>query len=146
MNNGLSHGTGDFFAIIDADFIPEKFFITHLLSYMANPEVAFVQSPQSYSNTNNFIAHGTSTAQEIFYNYVQPAKNSSNSAFCVGTNVLFRREAINEIGGMFELDHSEDIWTSLMLHEHGWKSIYTTRVLAVGQAPDTIMAYLKQLI
>ena len=31
-----------------------------------------------------------------------------------------------------------------MLHEHHWKSIYTTRVLAIGQAPDTIMSYLKQ--
>jgi cellulose synthase (UDP-forming) len=111
---------------------------------MGNEDVAFVQSPQSYSNTDNFIAHGTSTAQEIFYNYVQPAKNSSNSAFCVGTNVLFRRKAIDEIGGMFELDHSEDIWTSLMLHEKGWKSIYTTRVLAIGQAPETIISFLKQ--
>lgn len=144
VNNGLLHGKGEFFAILDADFVPKKNFIIHLLSFMVHKEVAFVQSPQSYDNLDNFIARGTSTAQEIFYDYVQPAKNSSNSAFCVGTNVLFRRRAIDEIGGMFELDHSEDIWTSLMLHEHGWKSIYTTRVIAVGQAPDTIMSYLKQ--
>lgn len=144
VNHGLQYGKGEFFAILDADFVPTKNFIVELLSYMSSPEVAFVQSPQSYSNTDNFVARGTSTAQEIFYNYVQPAKNSSNSAFCVGTNVLFRRSAVDSIGGIFELDHSEDIWTSLMLHEKGWKSIYTTRILAVGQAPDTIISYLKQ--
>lgn len=144
INYGLRSSTAEFFAILDADFIPKPQFITALLGYMVSPDLAFVQSPQSYSNTDNFIARGTASAQEIFYRYVMPAKNSSESAFCVGTNVIFRRAAINEIGGMFELDHSEDIWTSLTLHEKGWHSLYVSQVLAVGQAPDNIISYFKQ--
>jgi cellulose synthase (UDP-forming) len=144
INYGLKHSTAEYFAILDADFIPKSNFITALLGYMVDPKLAFVQSPQSYSNMDNFIAQGTASAQEIFYRYVLPAKNSSESSFCVGTNVIFRRQAIDEIGGMFELDHSEDIWTSLTLHEHGWKSLYIGQILAIGQAPDNIISYFKQ--
>lgn len=144
INYGLRYSKSDFFAILDADFVPKPNFLTVLLAHMTDPDVAFVQSPQSYNNTENFIANGTSTAQEIFYRYVLSAKNSSDSAFCVGTNVLFRRSAVDEIGGMFELDHSEDIWTSLMLHERGWRSVYVGTVLAVGKAPDDVISYFKQ--
>lgn len=39
---------------------------------------------------------------------------------------------------------SEDVWTSLNLHERGWRSIFIPTTLAVGDAPDTIEAYSKQ--
>lgn len=144
LNNGLRHCTGEFFCVIDADFVTAPSFLTTLLPYMADPKVAFVQSPQAYSNLDNFIARGTSQAQEVFYRYVLTAKNSSNSAFCVGTNVVFRRKAIDDIGGIFELDHSEDIWTSLLLHDKKWKSVFVPIVLAIGLAPDSISTYFKQ--
>ncbi|HEY8590175.1 MAG TPA: glycosyltransferase family 2 protein, partial [Naasia sp.] len=39
---------------------------------------------------------------------------------------------------------SEDVWTSIHLHERGWRSIYIPMTLAVGDAPETIEAYSKQ--
>jgi cellulose synthase (UDP-forming) len=144
INNGLQYSRADFFAIIDADFVPHPNFLTELLGYMEDEELAFVQSPQAYSNTHNFIARGTAVAQEVFYRYVLPARNSSESVFCVGTNVIFRRAAIDSIGGLFELDHSEDIWTSLTLHERGWKSLFISKILAIGLAPTTMTSYFKQ--
>ena len=82
--------------------------------------------------------------QSVFYRFIQPGKNRFNAAFCVGTNVIFRRTAIEQIGGMYTGSKSEDVWTSLMLHEHGWKSVYISTVLAVGDTPETIEAYTKQ--
>ncbi|MEI9966273.1 MAG: glycosyltransferase [Candidatus Moraniibacteriota bacterium] len=143
VNNGLKHATGEFFIIFDADQVPKKDFITKLLPYMANNRLAMVQSPQYFANTHSFIAAGTAQAQEVFYRYVCPAKNISNSAFCVGTNMIFRRRAIDEIGGI-ALNNSEDIWTSFLLHEKGWHTLFINEVLAVGQAPSTIVSYFKQ--
>lgn len=71
-------------------------------------------------------------------------KNNFNAAFCVGTNVVFRRTAIKKLGGIYEKSKSEDIWTSLLLHEKKYKSIFISDVLAVGDTPDTIKAYSKQ--
>lgn len=82
--------------------------------------------------------------QHLFYALIQPGKNRFNAAFCVGTNVVFRRSAIELIGGMYQQSKSEDIWTSLKLHQMGYQSIYIPNVLAVGKTPETIKAYSKQ--
>lgn len=144
INSGLRQLTGDFFLVLDADQIAEPDILQHLLPAMADPEIALVQSPQFFSNTEYFIARGTAQAQEIFYRFVMPAKNISNSVFCVGTNVLYRREAINQIKGLAYMNHSEDIWTALLLHEKGWKSVFINKVLAKGTAPATIKSYFRQ--
>lgn len=144
LNNGLQFCHGEFFAVFDADFAPKKEFLIELMPFFQNESVALVQSPQSYGNTDNFIASGTAQAQEIFYKYVLPAKNSYNAAFCVGTNMIYRRSAINEIGGVAKLDHSEDIWTTILLHEHKYESVFYHKILAIGRAPDTISAFFRQ--
>jgi cellulose synthase (UDP-forming) len=144
LNNGLRYSSAEFFIIFDADQVPKKEFITKLLPYMAKEDFGMVQSPQHFHNTHQFIAMGTAQAQDVFYQYLCPAKNISNSAFCVGTNVLFRRKAIDDIGGVAQVGHSEDIWTSRLLHEKKWKTIFVNEVLASGIAPATIAAFFKQ--
>ncbi len=143
VNNALKHFRADFFVILDADHIPKKDLLIVLLPFMANEKMAMVQSPQAYYNTDNFIASGTAQAQDVFYRYICPSKNITNSAFSVGTNVLYRRKAIDDIGGM-ALSNSEDIWTTFLLHKKGWQTIFVNKVLAVGLAPDTIVAFFKQ--
>lgn len=144
INNGLTNSKADFFAILDADQVPAKNFIQKLLPYFSDKNLGLVQAPQNFVNTDNYIASGTTQAQDIFYKYVCPARNTSNSVFCVGTNVIFRRSAIDQIGGIAKLTHSEDIWTSYQLHEHGWKSLFVNEILTSGLAPETITAYSRQ--
>lgn len=144
VNNGLLHSTSEYFVIFDADHVPKKSFLTTTLSYMEDERVGMVQTPQYYRNTRNFIAAGTAQAQEVFYKFICPAKNTSNSAFCVGTNVLFRRKAIDEIGGISLVNHSEDIWTSVHLHEKKWKTVFVNEILAIGEAPENITSFMKQ--
>lgn len=145
VNNALKTvSKSEFFVILDCDMIPAKNFLTKTLPYMEDEKVAMVQTPQSYTNTDHFIASGASQSQDVFYGYVMPSKNLSNSAFCVGTNMVFRRSAIDQIGGIASLTHSEDIWTSLRLHEAGFRTIYLNEVLVKGEAPDTVRSYSKQ--
>lgn len=144
INHGLQESKSEYFVVFDADFVPKKNFITRLLPFFENENVSLVQTPQVYSNTENFIASGTSQAQEIFYKYVQPAKNSYNAAFCVGTNVMYRRSAVDSIGGIALRDHSEDIWTTILLHEKGFDTVFLNDKLAIGRAPETITAFFRQ--
>lgn len=143
LNHGLKYCDGDFFAVFDADQVVQPDFVETLFPFMVDDKVAMVQSPQHYTNIEKFIAAGAAQAQDVFYRYVCPSKNISNSAFCVGTNMIFRRAAIDGIGGI-ALNKSEDIWTSLKLHEDGWNTIFVNKVLALGQAPHTIVSYFKQ--
>jgi cellulose synthase (UDP-forming) len=45
---------------------------------------------------------------------------------------------------MYTQSKSEDVWTSLLLHERGWRSVFVPERLATGDAPDTIEAYSNQ--
>jgi cellulose synthase (UDP-forming) len=144
INHALSITRGEFFCVFDADFVPKPEFLIETVPFFVNSNVAFVQTPQTYGNLINMVSRGAGYMQAVFYKFIQPGRNHFNAAFCVGTNVIFRRAAINDIGGIYTDSKSEDVWTSLMLHERGWKTIYIPKTLAVGAAPETIEAYTKQ--
>jgi cellulose synthase (UDP-forming) len=144
VNHALSQVKSDYFCIFDADFVPKPEFLVETMPFFTDEAVAFVQTPQSYGNLRNFVSRGAGYMQTVFYRFVQPGRNHFNAAFCVGTNVVFRRAAIDDVGGMYTDSKSEDVWTSLMLHERGWRSVYIPDVLAVGDAPETIEDYTKQ--
>ncbi|WP_455132638.1 glycosyltransferase family 2 protein [Microbacterium aurum] len=144
INHALSIAMGDLFAIFDADFVPDPDFLVETVPFFAMDNVAFVQTPQAYGNLQTIIARGAAYMQTVFYRFVQRGRNRFNAAFCVGTNVIYRRSAIDEIGGIHVDSKSEDVWTALTLHERGWRSIYISDVLAVGDAPETVEAYSKQ--
>jgi cellulose synthase (UDP-forming) len=57
--------------------------------------------------------------------------------------MVFRRQAIDSVGGI-AFNKSEDIWTSLKLHEGGWETLFVNKILAAGQAPSTVISYFKQ--
>ena len=144
INHALSVTNGEFFVVFDADHVPKPNFLQETMPFFANSKTAFVQTPQFYVNTNNPIARGAAFAQQLFYRFICTGKNRFNAVFCVGTNVVFRRSAVMEVGGIYQKSNSEDIWTSILLHEAGYLSVFIPDVLAEGQAPDTIAAYTKQ--
>lgn len=144
INHALALTKGEFFAVFDADFVPRPHFLLETVPFFVDTTVAFVQTPQAYGNLRNLISRGAGYMQTVFYKFVQAGRNHFNAAFCVGTNVIYRRAAIDDVGGIYTDSKSEDVWTSLTLHERGWRSIYIPQTLAVGDAPETIEAYTKQ--
>ena len=144
INHALAVAKGEYFCVFDADFVPRPEFLVETVPFFVDTTVAFVQTPQVYGNLNNLISRGAGYMQTVFYKFVQSGRNHFNAAFCVGTNVIYRRAAVDDVGGIYTDSKSEDVWTSLMLHERGWRTIYIPQTLAVGDAPDTIEAYTKQ--
>jgi cellulose synthase (UDP-forming) len=144
INHALSLAKAEFFCVFDADFVPRPNFLAETVPFFVDSTVAFVQTPQTYGNLTNLISRGAGYMQTVFYRFVQTGRNPFNAAFCVGTNVIYRRAAVDDVGGIYTDSKSEDVWTSLMMHERGWRTIYIPQTLAVGDAPETIEAYTKQ--
>lgn len=144
INHALLLAKGEYFAIFDADFVPSPRFLLETMPIFVHDDVAFVQTPQVYGNLDTVVARGAAYMQTVFYRFIQLGRNRFNAAFCVGTNVVFRRRAVDEIGGIHTDSKSEDVWTALLLHERGWRSVFLPEALAVGDAPETIEAYSKQ--
>jgi cellulose synthase (UDP-forming) len=144
VNHALALSNGQYFAIFDADFVPDPDFLYETVPFFVDDNLAFVQTPQTYGNMHNLVSRGAGFMQSVFYRFIQPGRNRFNAAFCVGTNVIFRREAVLDVGGMCTDSKSEDVWTSLRLHERGWRSVYIAVTLAIGDAPETVEDYTKQ--
>jgi cellulose synthase (UDP-forming) len=145
INHGLSKTKNPFFVIFDADHIPHKDFLREMMPYFADPKMGFVQSPQYYKNYDvNYVTAGAWEQQQMFFGPICKGKNRLNAVTMCGTNMVIRREAILEVGGMCDTNIAEDFVTGLFVHERGWKSAYVPKVLAEGLAPEDFLSYYKQ--
>lgn len=149
LKYGLEHSRGDFVAIFDADFAPHPDFITELLPYMRDPKVGIVQSPQYFQadtavHRRSPLEYGAAQVQEDFYRYIQVARDRLGAPVCCGSNALYRRAALDAIGGIVQIEHSEDAYTGFELLNRGWKVRYLPIILAVGLCPSDFQAYFHQ--
>ncbi len=146
INDCLKQLKGKYVAVFDADQCPMPFFLNRIVPLLeADPKLAFVQTPQFYANTNeNRVAAAAGSQQAVFYEYICEAKASSGTAFCCGTNVVFRREALVSVGGLDESSVTEDFATSVKLHIAGWKSLYYGETYVMGLGPESLAAYFRQ--
>lgn len=147
INNTLQkHATGDICVILDPDHIPQPDFLDPILPHFANPEVGFVQIVQSYYNTNeSLVARGAAEQTFQFYGPMMMTLNSYGAVNAIGANCVFRRAALDSIGG-----HApglcEDMHTAMLLYAKGWKAVYVPQVLAKGLAPSNLTNFFKQQI
>lgn len=138
--------SSEFIAIFDADFCPRMDFFDHILAYFNDPKVAIVQTPQYFDVTKkmNWIEAGAGAVQELFYRLIQPNRDHFGGAICVGTNAVYRRSAIEPLGGTYPIEHSEDVHTGFYCLANGLKIKYLPINLAKGLCPDNLAGYLNQ--
>jgi cellulose synthase/poly-beta-1,6-N-acetylglucosamine synthase-like glycosyltransferase len=150
LNNGLAHTKAEFLILLDADHIPLPTFIKRTLGYFDDPNLAIVQTPQTFYNTSSFLfrkwhsKHAGWSEQLMFYSCIQPAKNRWNAAFFVGTSAMLRRKAVDSVGGFATGTATEDIHTSLRIHAKGWKSVFLQEVMAYGLEAESFREFYKQ--
>ncbi|MFA5164288.1 MAG: glycosyltransferase [Candidatus Omnitrophota bacterium] len=146
INDCLKGLDEKYVAVFDVDQNPMPSFLSKLVPLMeADPKLAFVQTPQFYSNTDaSRIADSANTQQAIFYEYVCEGKSSGEAMICCGTNVLLRREALVSVGGFDEASVTEDFATSFRLQVKGWRTLYYNHVNTFGMGPENLGVYLSQ--
>jgi cellulose synthase (UDP-forming) len=145
INHALAQTTEPYVVVFDADHVPVPTFLTETMGYFVDEKVAFVQSPQFYKNADvNQVAGGSWEQQTLFFGPLLKGKDTTNAAFMCGTNMVIRRTALDEVGGMSEESIAEDFLTSLLIHSNKWKSVYIDKVLAEGLAPEDFQSYYKQ--
>ncbi len=145
INNALRITDAEFIAVFDSDHIADPAFLESTLGWMDDPKVAFVQTPQYYANGDSSrIAAASWSQQALFFGAIARGKDGLDAVFCCGTNVLFRREAFESVGGFPTNSLTEDYELSIWLHELGWKSVYVPDVLSRGLGPEDMASYVSQ--
>lgn len=146
VNDCLKTLSQDYVAIFDADQNPMPDFLNAVIPILEqDTKLGFVQTPQFYSNIEeSSISRAAAFQQAVFYEYICEGKNTENAMFCCGTNIVFRRKALMDVGGLDESTVTEDFATSVKMHAKGWKSLYYPHVCAFGMGPVNLNGYFKQ--
>lgn len=145
INHALKNTHSPFVAILDADHIPHSDFLNKTLGYFRDANMAFVQTPQYYRNhASSEVAEAAWHQQAVFFGPICQGKSLIKTVPMCGTNMVIRRQALEEVGGMCQVNIAEDFLTGMFLHERGWKSVFVPEILAEGLAPEDLLSYVKQ--
>lgn len=146
LRYGYEGSRGDLISIFDADFAPRTDFLHELVPYFEQDDVAIVQSPQFFDTdkTMPWLQRNAGATQELFYRWVQPARDRSGAAICVGSCALYRRSALNAAGGFAQIGHSEDVHTGVNLMKAGYQIRYVPILISKGLCPDNSKGFLNQ--
>jgi len=150
INHALAHTSGEFFAIFDADFAPQRNFLMRTIGFFADPKVGIVQCPHSFYNydplqTNLAMRKAIPDEQRFFFDAVMPSRDGWDAAFCCGSNSLTRRAALDAIGGELPTASiTEDQLLSLGLLRKGYITRYLCERLAAGLAAESVDAFFIQ--
>jgi len=149
LNHALAQTHGELMAVFDTDHVPTVTFLEETVPWFRDPGLGFVQTPHHFRNPDIFqhafrLAGRIPNEQDLFNRGIQPARNAWGGAFFVGSGAVFRRTALEAVGGFRLLSVTEDIHTSQHLHAAGWRSLYVDRILAVGLSAEDLASYVVQ--
>ena len=134
----------DFVAQMDTDFIPHKDYLLKTLGYFKDQKIAFVGTPQIYGNgRDSLIARGAAEQTYSFYGAILRGFHGMEMNMLIGANHVIRVEALKDVD-FYSAHITEDLLTGMKLHANGWKSVYVSEALAIGEGPSTWQAYFAQ--
>ncbi len=141
LNFGLRHSRGDLILVLDADQVPVPEILQRLVGFFALDRVAYVQSRQTF-----FLPEGDPfyNADRVFYETLQLSNDRANAVVSCGSGVVYRRQALEEMGGFATWNLVEDFTTSYEILSRGWRGIYFPYPLSRGLAPATLAGVYRQ--
>jgi len=140
LNFGLGESKAPLILTLDADqVVIDPNILNDLVGYFDNVEVALVSTHQSFDVPASDFNHDL-----MFYKAMQIGKNYSNSAISVGSGSIYRRTALEIVGGFPTWSVVEDMYVSYLLHQAGYKSQYVDKPYTMGTAPIRLPDIAKQ--
>jgi cellulose synthase/poly-beta-1,6-N-acetylglucosamine synthase-like glycosyltransferase len=145
--NAFGLSDGDFIVVLDADFAVRSDFLYETMPYFADPQVGIVQTAQffdTHDRSFSYIQRYAGSLQELFFRFIQPARDRFKAAICAGTNLVYRRAAVEAAGGFARVPIGEDVHSGVKLWWAGYETRYLPLCLAKGVAPADFASLANQ--
>mgnify|MGYP003109055586 FL=1 len=147
LQYGMKIAKGEFIAIFDADFVPEKDFLKNTVPHFTQDEkIGVVQSRwghinENYSMLTKLQAFGLNT-----HFFVEQNGRSSGGHFLNfnGTAGVWRKSCINDAGGWKADTLTEDLDLSYRAQLKGWQIFYVSNTVAPAELPAAMGAIKSQ--
>lgn len=139
LNFALQHSAGSYLLTLDADQVVVPKILDDLLGFFTDPKVALVATRQHFDVPEDDFNH-----DHLFYGYMQTGKNADDSGVSCGSGVVYRRSALQKIGGFQEWNIVEDLYTTYVFNACGYKTLYVAQSYTKGEAPTDLAVIEKQ--
>ncbi|KAF7362763.1 Glyco-trans-2-like domain-containing protein [Mycena venus] len=130
LRHAFARTSGEFFAIFDTDFCPR-------------PDFLRGGGPRDAAT---WVEQGAGPQVEVPFRVDQVNRDRLGATACVGSNALYRRNALKEVQGTFAIDYSEDEHTGFQMIKRGWQVKYLPLPMACGTCPDSVQVYFSQQV
>jgi cellulose synthase/poly-beta-1,6-N-acetylglucosamine synthase-like glycosyltransferase len=124
--------------LVDADDLVQPHYLKEVAPYFCDDQVGFIQTfegNRDYEGSDYYTA--VVDSYQGFYLGVMSSRNERDSVPFVGTMGLFRRSALEDVGGWNEWCICEDTEASVRVLKAGWSGLYIPRCFGRGIVPPT---------
>jgi len=146
LKEGLVIAKGDFIAIFDADFLPEKDWLLQTVPYFKNSDIGVVQTRWGHINRNySTLTKVQAFALDAHFTLEQVGRNSKGHFINFnGTAGIWRKECILDAGNWEGDTLTEDLDLSYRAQLKQWKFKYLEDVKTPAELPVIISAARSQ--
>lgn len=130
LAHGLDRARGEFIAIFDADFIPEKNFLKDTIPYFNGADIGMVQTRWGHLNREySFFTKMQAFGLDAHFSVEQTGRNAQKSFINFnGTGGVWRKSCILDAGGWSAETLTEDLDLSYRAQLKGWRFKYLEHV------------------
>ena len=145
LNTGIAAANGEFVLCMDGDSALHPMTLRRAVRHLADPRVAAVAGSVKVVNRSNLL----SSLQGLEYveglNMVRAAQGFFRLVNIIpGPIGLFRKSALDKVGGYDHDTFAEDCDLTLKLLMEGWQIQYEPGSIAYTEAPEQLLDLLKQ--
>ncbi len=147
LKYGLQSTEGEFIAIFDADFLPQKDFLLKTIPYFFESEhTGVVQTKWGHINKDyNLLTKCQAFGLDAHFTVEQTGRNSADHFINFnGTGGVWRRKCIEDAGNWQADTLTEDLDLSYRAQLKGWKFKYLEEIESPAELPVTMTALKSQ--
>ena len=148
LKEGLEIARGDFIAIFDADFLPQKDWLLQTVPYFKNSSIGVVQTRWGHINRNySTLTKVQAFALDAHFTLEQVGRNSKGHFINFnGTAGIWRKQCILDAGNWEGDTLTEDLDLSYRAQLKQWEFKYLEDVTTPAELPVIISAARSQQI
>jgi cellulose synthase/poly-beta-1,6-N-acetylglucosamine synthase-like glycosyltransferase len=146
LENGLKTAKGEFIAIFDADFVPQREFLQRTIHHFTDPKVGLVQGRWEHINRNySLLTRAQALLLDGHFIMESNTRFLSGRFFNFnGTAGILRRKTIEEAGGWEHDTLTEDLDLSYRAQMKGWKFVFLPDLPVPAELPVEMNAFKAQ--
>jgi cellulose synthase/poly-beta-1,6-N-acetylglucosamine synthase-like glycosyltransferase len=146
LDYGFNKAKGEFFFILDADFVPPRSILKDCIHYFSDPKVGMIQTRWGHINRSySWLTRAQAILLDGHLVLEQTARSRTGRFFNFnGTAGLWRKRCIGEAGGWQHDTLTEDLDLSYRAQLRGWKFIFLADIVTPAELPVDIDGFKSQ--